>query len=85
MGRLHEDYMKEHNSDYYESLISKGQLYDYLTEVDNKAEERMEEVIEQFRIPKLNSEVGDSYWDRIMIKNMWILAEEVVLAEIIYA
>ena len=48
-GRMHRDYLKEHRSILFNDLILSGQLWTYLADLNNQAQERLSLIIEQMK------------------------------------
>ena len=46
-GRVHRDYLKEHRPILYNDLILSGQLWSYLADLNEQAQERLSLIIEQ--------------------------------------
>ena len=48
-GRLHREYLKEEHPARYTSLVLSGQLWTYLADLNEQAEERLDLIIEQMK------------------------------------
>ena len=48
-GRMHRDYHNEHRSILFNDLILSGQLWTYLADLNNQAQERLSLIIEQMK------------------------------------
>ena len=86
-GRMHRDYLKEHRPILYNDLILSGQLWTYLADLDEQAQERLSLIVDQMKASEGVTEelkVADQMaWVGAMngIQNR---AEEIVLSELIY-
>ena len=86
-GRMHREYLKEHNPMRFNDLVLEGQLWTYLADLNEQAQERLSLIVEQMKASEGVTEklkAGDQMaWVRAMnrIHNQ---AEEIVLEEIVY-
>jgi len=86
-GRMHREYLKEHHPIRFNDLILSGQLWTYLVDLNEQAQERLSLIIEQMKASEGVTEemkVADRMaWVGAMnsIRN-W--AEESILREMIY-
>ena len=86
-GRMHREYLKEHNPMMFNDLVLEGQLWTYLAALNEQAQERLSLIVEQMKASEGVTEklkAGDQMaWVRAMnrIHNQ---AEEIVLEEIVY-
>lgn len=86
-GRMHRDYLMEHNPMRFDDLVLEGQLWTSLVELNEQAQSRLQLIISQMQ------EV-ESVIEELKEKNQWLWiqrmnsihnrAEEVVLKEIVY-
>ena len=87
-GRKHRDYLAEHRSAFYATLVLEGRLYSYLAEVDHRATEMLDRLMKQMTAQEGVTEqlkVQDQMaWVRAM-NNIRNRAEEVINAEVIFA
>ena len=87
-GRKHRDYLAEHRSAFYATLVLEGRLYSYLAEVDHRATEMLDRLMKQMTVQEGVTEQlraqDQMAWVRAMnsIRNR---VEEVINAEVIYA
>ena len=87
-GRKHRDYLAEHRSAFYATLVLEGRLYSYLAEVDHRATEMLDRLMKQMTAQEGVTEQlkarDQMAWVRAMnsIRNR---AEEVVNTEVIFA
>ena len=86
-GRMHRDYLKEHRPILYNDLILSGQLWTYLADLNEQAQERLSLIIEQMKAAEGVTEemkaADQMVWVGAMnsIRNR---AEEIILRELIY-
>ena len=86
-GRMHRDYIKEHNPIRFNDLCLSGELWTYLADLNEQAQSRLELIIEQMKTAEYITEdmkaTDQMAWVRAMnsIRNR---AEEIVLHELIY-
>ncbi len=86
-GRMHREYLMEHNPMRFDDLVLEGQFWTYLVELNEQAQSRLQLIISQMQ------EV-ESVTEELKEKNQWLWiqrmnsihnrAEEVVLKEIVY-
>ena len=86
-GRIHRDYIKEHRPILFNDLVLSGQLWTYLADLNEQAQNRLEVIIDQMKASEGVTEemkaADQMTWFRAMnsIRNR---AEEIVLKELIY-
>ena len=86
-GRMHRDYLKEHRPILFNDLILCGQLWTYLADLNEQAQERLSLIIDQMKVSEGVTEelkaAGQMAWVGAMnsIRNR---AEEIILHEMIY-
>lgn len=86
-GRMHRDYIKEHNPIRFNDLYLSGELWTYLADLNEQAQNRLDLIIEQMKAAEGVTEGMKQYdqlaWVRAMnsIRNR---AEEIILREMIY-
>ena len=86
-GRMHREYLKEHNPMTFNDLVLDGQLWTYLADLNEQAQERLSLIVEQMKAAEGVTEelkaADQMAWVGVMnsIRNR---AEEIVLKEIIY-
>lgn len=86
-GRMHREYLKEHNPMMFNDLVLDGQLWTYLADLNAQAQERLSLIVEQMKAAEGVTEelkaADQMAWVGVMnsIRNR---AEEIVLKEIIY-
>lgn len=86
-GRIHRDYIKEHNPIRFNNLCLSGELWTYLADLDEQAQNRLELIIEQTKASEGVTEelksADQMAWVGAMnsIRNR---AEEIILREMIY-
>ena len=86
-GRMHRDYIKEHNPIRFNDLCLSGELWTYLADLNEQAQSRLELIIEQMKAAEGVTEdmkaANQIAWVGAMnsIRNR---AEEIVKNELIY-
>ena len=86
-GRMHRDYIKEHNPIRFNDLCLSGELWTYLADLNEQAQNRLEIIIEQMKAAEGVTEDMKQHdqmaWVRAMnsIRN-W--AEEIILRQMFY-
>ena len=86
-GRMHRDYIKEHNPIRFNDLCLSGELCTYLDDINEQAQTRLELIIEQMKdaegVTEHMKQHDQMAWVRAMnsIRNR---AEEIILREMIY-
>ena len=48
-GRMHRDYIKEHHPILFNDLVLSGQLWTYLADLNEQAQERLSVIVEQMK------------------------------------
>ena len=76
-GRMHRDYIKEHNPIRFNDLCLNGELWTYLADLNEQAQNRLELIIEQMKSADQMAWVG-------AMNNIRNRAEEIILREMIY-
>ena len=86
-GRMHREYLKEHKSIQYNCLLLSGELWTYLADLNEQAQDRLERMIDQMKTTEGITETlkasDPMAWVGAMnsIRNR---AEEIILREMIY-
>lgn len=86
-GRMHREYLKEHRPILFNDLILNGQLWTYLADLNEQAQERLSLMVEQMKASEGVTEemktADQMTWVGAMnsIRNR---AEEIILRELIY-
>ena len=86
-GRLHRDYLKKHHPILFNDLVLSGQLWIYLADLNEQAQERLSLIVEQMKASEDVTEelkaADQMAWVGAMnsIRNR---AEEIILREMIY-
>ena len=86
-GRMHRDYIKEHNLIRFNDLCLSGELWTYLADINEQAKTRLELIVEQMKaaegVTEHMKQHNQMEWVRAMnsIRNR---AEEIILREMIY-
>ena len=86
-GRMHRDYLMEHNLMRFNDLVLEGQLWTYLADSNEQVQNRLQLIISQMQ-------KAESVTEKLKEKNQWLWiqsinsihnrAEEIVLKEIVY-
>ena len=86
-GRMHRDYIKEHRPLLFNDFVLSGQLWTYLADLNEQAQERLSLIVEQMKASEDVTEelkaADQMAWVGAMnsIRNR---AEEIILRELIY-
>ena len=86
-GRMHREYLKEHHPIRFNDLVLSGQLWTYLADLNEQAQERLFLIVEQMKAAEGVTEelkaANQMAWVGAMnsIRNR---AEEIILRELIY-
>ena len=86
-GRMYREYLKEHNPMKFHDLVLEGQLWTYLADLNEQAQDRLSLIVEQIKVAEgitKELKVADQMaWIRAM-NSIHNRAEEIVLEEIVY-
>ena len=86
-GRMHRDYLKEHRPVVFNQLVLSGNLWTYLADINEQAQQRMEVLIKQMMaaegVTEELKETSQMEWAQIM-SNIQNRIEEAVLSEIVH-
>ena len=86
-GRMHREYLKEYNPMMFNDLVLGGQLWTYLADLNEQAQERLSLIVEQMKAAEGVTEdlkASDQMaWVRAM-NSIHNRAEEIILRELIY-
>ena len=86
-GRIHRDYIKEHRPILFNDLVLSGQLWTYLADLNEQAQDRLSLIVEHMKASEGMTEklkaTDQMAWVAAMnsIRNR---AEEIILRELIY-
>ena len=84
---MHREYMREHKPIQYNCLLLSGELWTYLADLNEQAQDRLERIIEQMKTDEGISEAlkasDPMAWVGAM-NNIRNRAEEIILQELIY-
>jgi hypothetical protein len=87
-GRMHRDYIKEHNPIRFNDLCLSGKLWTYLADLNEQAQNRLELITEQMKAAENVTENMKQH-DQIAwigaMKNIRNRAEEIIKNELIYS
>ena len=86
-GRMHRDYIKEHRPILFNDLVLSGQLWTYLADLNEQAQERLSLIVEQMKETE-----GVTEQLKAAVQMAWVgamnsirnRAEEIVKSELIY-
>ena len=86
-GRMHRDYLREHNPIQYNCLLLSGELWTYLADLNQQAQDRLERMIAQMKIAEGVTEelkaADPMAWVGVM-NNIRASAEEIIREELIF-
>ena len=86
-GRMHRDYLQEHNPLRFDDLVLEGKLWTYLADLNEQAQNRLQLIIRQMQeAESVNDELKESNqmaWVQSM-NSIYNRAEEIVLHELVY-
>ena len=85
-GRMHREYLKEHNPMMFNDLVLEGQLWTYLADLNEQAQGRLSLIVEQMKVSEgVTEELKASdqmAWVRAM-NSIYNRAEEIVIHELV--
>ena len=86
-GRMHRDYIREHNPIRFNDLCLSGELWTYLADLNEQAQNRLKLILEQTKASEGVTEelkaADQMAWVRAM-NSIHNRAEEIILREMIY-
>ena len=86
-GRMHRDYLQEHNPIRFDDLVLEGKLWTYLVDLNEQAQDRLQMIIKQMQeAESVNDELKENNqmaWVQAM-NSIHNRAEEIVLHELVY-
>ena len=86
-GRMHREYLKEHRPVVFNQLVLSGNLWTYLADINEQAQQRMEVLIRQMKntegVTEELKEANQMEWVQRMV-SIQHRAEETILSEITY-
>lgn len=86
-GRMHRDYLQEHNPIRFDDLVLEGKLWTYLANLNEQAQNRLQLIIRQMQEEEsVNDELKENNqmaWIQVM-NSIHNRAEEIVLHELVY-
>ena len=86
-GRMHRDYLQEHNPIRFDDLVLEGKLWTYLADLNEQAQDRLQLIIRQMQEEEsVNDELKENNqlaWVQAM-NSIHNRAEELVLHELVY-
>ena len=86
-GRMHREYLREHKPILYNCLLLSGELWTYLADLNQQAQDRLERMIDRMKAVEGITEAlkasDPMVWVQSM-NNIRARAEEIILQELIY-
>ncbi|MBQ6850299.1 MAG: TnpV protein [Oscillospiraceae bacterium] len=86
-GRMHRNYLQEHNPIRFDDLVLEGKLWTYLANLNEQAQNRLQLIIRQMQeAESVNDELKENNqmaWIQAM-NSIHNRAEEIVLHELVY-
>ena len=86
-GRMHRDYLQEHNPIRFDDLVLEGKLWTYLADLNEQTQNRLQLIIRQMQeAESVNDELKENNqmaWVQAM-NSIHNRAEEIVLHELVY-
>ena len=86
-GRMHREYLREHKPIQYNCLLLSGELWTYLADLNEQAQDRLERMIDQMKMAEGVTEglkdAEPMAWVGTM-NNIRNRAEEIILRELVY-
>lgn len=86
-GRMHRDYLQEHNPIRFNDLVLEGKLWTYLADLNEQTQDRLQLIIRQMQEAEcVNDELKENnqmVWVQAM-NSIHNRAEEIVLHELVY-
>ena len=86
-GRMHRDYLEQHHPIRFNDLVLSGQLWTFLADLNEQAQERLSLIIEQMKetegVTEDMKQHNQMAWVGAM-NNIRNRAEEIILRELIY-
>lgn len=86
-GRMHREYLRENHPILFNDLVLSCQLWTYLADINDQAQERLQVIISQMQKDESVTEKmkEDNQWEWIQrMSSIHNRAEEIVLHELIY-
>ena len=85
-GRMHSDYLKEHRPVVFNQLVLSGNLWTYLADINEQAQQRMDVLVKQMMVSEGVTEelkeTNQMEWVQ-RINDIQVRSEEIALKEII--
>ena len=86
-GRMHREYLNEHNPMMFNDLVLEGQLWTYLADLNEQEQKRLQRIVEQMQVSEgvtKELKAADQMAWVGAINSIRNRAEEIVLREMIY-
>ena len=86
-GRMHRDYLREHKPIHYNCLLLSGELWTYLADLNEQAQDRLKRMIDQMKategITEALKATDPMAWVQRM-NNIRARAEEIIREELVF-
>ena len=82
-GRMHRDYFKEYHPVQFNNLVLSGNLWAYLADLNEQAQQRMETLVALMQSAEDITSADPMSWTQRM-NNITARAEEIIREELIY-
>ena len=86
-GRMRREYLKEHKPIQYNCLLLSGELWTYLADLNEQAQDRLEKMIDQMKAAEGITETLKASAPMAWVQRMNSIrnrAEEIILRELVY-
>ena len=86
-GRMHRDYLRAHKPIQYNSLVLSSELWTYLADLNEQAQERLDRIIDQMKAAEEITEALKASDPMAWVQRMNSIrnrAEEIILRELVY-
>ena len=86
-GRMHREYLKEHHPIQYTNLVLSCQLWTYLADLNEQAQDRLDRIVKQMQVAEGITEAMKGENPILWVKHMNSIrnrAEEIILRELVY-
>ena len=86
-GRMHRDYLKEHHPIRFNNLVLSGNLWTYLADLNEQAQERLDRIMQQMKEAEGVTEAMKATDPMVWVQRMnsiAVRAEEIVREELIF-
>ena len=86
-GRMHREYLREHKPIQYNCLLLSGELWTYLADLNEQAQDRLERMIEQMKVSEGITEALKASDPMVWVQRMNNIrsrVEEIVREELVF-